>query len=246
MKDHNFWQRVENFVLGKGFYIALALCVAAIGVSGYLLYDAAQGPETPSKPVEGKALVELPDQPPAPSLPKQPSKPAEQKKPDKPVEKKQDKPAEPEQKPEQTPEPKKEEPVVYTWPVNGAVLREFSVETLMQDPTMGDWRTHRGVDIAADAGANVLAIGRGRVSEVYDDGLMGTTVVMKHPDGVTSVCSGLAADVPVAVGDELNTGDVIGTVGNTAIAESGMESHIHLETWRADEPTDPVFYLPLR
>lgn len=246
MKDHNIWQRVEDFVLGKGFYIALALCVGAIGVSGYLLYDTARGPETPPEPVGGKAVVEVPDKPPAPSLPVQPSKPVEQKKTDKPVEKKQDKPVETEQKPEEKPEPKKEEPVVYTWPVNGAVLREFSVETLMQDPTMGDWRTHRGTDIAAEVGANVLAIGRGRVSEIYEDGLMGTTVVIEHPDGVTSVCCGLAAEVPVAAGDELETGDIIGTVGNTAIAESGLESHIHLETWRAGEPTDPVYYLPLR
>ena len=36
------------------------------------------------------------------------------------------------------------------------MLRSFSVETLAYDATMGDWRTHRGVDIAAEAGIEAV------------------------------------------------------------------------------------------
>ena len=32
-------------------------------------------------------------------------------------------------------------------PVQGTILRDYSVETLSLDPTLGDWRTHGGLDI---------------------------------------------------------------------------------------------------
>ena len=41
---------------------------------------------------------------------------------------------------------------VFTWPVQGTILRDYSVETLSLDPTLGDWRTHGGLDIAAAQG----------------------------------------------------------------------------------------------
>ena len=237
MKNQNFRRILERFVLDKGFYIALILCVAAIGISGYLLWDTLEAPVEEPAPVGGGAVVEVP-------VPK-PPRPAEQPVPHPPkVEPKTEiTPVPPEPKP--APEPKPD-PVVYTWPVKGEVLREFTVDALAPDPTMGDWRVHRGLDIAAAAGTQVLAIGRGVVKEVYEDGLMGCCVAVEHPDGVTSICCGLSTALNVAAGDQVETGQVIGTVGNTAIAESAVDSHIHLETWREGEPIDPTFYLPLR
>ena len=43
-------QRISDFMAGKGFYIVLFLCVAAIGISGYYLYTM---PETLSVTVSG-------------------------------------------------------------------------------------------------------------------------------------------------------------------------------------------------
>lgn len=38
MKKRTIWTKIGDFLEGKGFYIVLALCVAAIGGSGYYLY----------------------------------------------------------------------------------------------------------------------------------------------------------------------------------------------------------------
>ena len=35
----NRLEKLGDFVLGKGFYIVLFLCVAAIGISGYYLFS---------------------------------------------------------------------------------------------------------------------------------------------------------------------------------------------------------------
>lgn len=110
---------------------------------------------------------------------------------------------------------------MFTWPVNGAIIASFSVETLLYDETMLDWRTHEGIDLAAEEGTRVLAVAAGTVSQVYEDDLMGVTVVIDHGDGLESVYSILAQAPDVAEGDSVYTGDIIGVVGNTAPAESG-------------------------
>ncbi len=239
MKNRNMLSRLSDFVLGKGFYIALILCVAAIGISCYYLFDLVS-PDLPEpSPVGGGAVVEVPEpQPVQPTLPPQPPKP-ERPKP-------QPKPAPQPEAPKEAPKAEKPEPVVYTWPVKGEVLRGFSVETLALDPTMGDWRTHSGLDIAAAAGSKVLAMAAGQVKEIHTDGLMGTTVVVEHRDGVTSVYCGLEPELAVAAGDAVETGAVLGNVGETAIAESAVDSHLHLETWKDGKAVDPTSYLPLR
>ena len=109
---------------------------------------------------------------------------------------------------------------------------------------MGDWRTHSGVDIAAEEGLKVLAPGKGEVTQVYDDPMMGSTVVISHPDGHSSLCANLG-DIQVAVGDQVDTGAVIGVVGGGAMAESAMPSHLHLEMTAEDGgPIDPLTILP--
>lgn len=238
----NRWKQLADFVLGKGFYIVLFLCVAALGISGYYLIRSVSGSgETPDQTVTGNPTVVLPDSS-AQTAPKAEA-PSEQKTPTK-------QSAVPEQKddPEALPQQQQAQDqtrdVVYTWPVKGELLRGFAVETLSYDQTMGDWRTHAGVDIAAEVGRKVWAAGDGTVSQVYDDPMMGVTVVIEHPDGVVSTYSNLAADPLVAVGDTVETGTEIGAVGDTAIAESAMEPHLHLEMSKEGAALDPVTLLP--
>ena len=117
---------------------------------------------------------------------------------------------------------------------------------LAYDETLGDWRTHSGVDIAASVGTNVLAISAGTVQGVYDDDLMGTCVVVDHGDGLTSIYCNLSAKPTVSEGDTVSTGTVLGVVGETAIAESSRPSHLHLEMAQDGKAVDPVSYLPQR
>lgn len=237
--------KLGDFVLGKGFYIVLFLCVATIGISGYYLMNSfTPGVE---RPAAGTPEVVLPDesgvtQKDTPPLAQAKPKPAEEP----PVEpNKADKP--------QTPAPA-QQPVpvtptastVYAWPVEGEILRDFSVETLAYDQTMGDWRTHSGMDIAAAAGSDVLCMGDGVVKSVFEHDLMGVTVVVDHQNGVVSTYANLEAEPLAAAGQEVERGTVLGRVGATALAESALPSHLHLEVSRDGTPADPADLLPER
>lgn len=249
MKNRKFAEKLGDFVLGKGFYIVLFLCVATIGISGYYLIRTMNPADGEAEPAGGDTSVVLPDSeangpdPVGTILPDpEDTQTAGKAK----VEVPKDDP-EPEKKPtpaDERSEPKKPAALVFTWPVKGAVLRDFSVETLSLDPTLGDWRTHGGLDVAAQQGVKVLAMAAGTVTQVYDDGLMGTTVVVDHGDELVTLYCNLAQQPTVKVGDAVETGTILGTVGSTAIAESGVDSHLHLEAWKDGVPVDPMDYLP--
>lgn len=241
-------EKLGDFVLGKGFYIVLFLCVATIGISGYYLFrTAAPEPNAdPLEPVTGRPEVVLPDTEVHKSqggvLLPQPAQSAAEKQPQ---EQTGQKSGQAQAKAPEAPA-KPKAAAVYTWPVKGEVLRGFSVQTLAYDQTMGDWRTHSGLDIAVEAGIKVLCVSDGVVKAVYQDDLMGTTVVVDHENGVVSTYCNLAAETAVAADQEVDTGTVLGTVGSTAIAESGQQTHLHLEMTQDGEAVDPTVFLPKR
>ncbi len=247
MKNRSFLNKLGDFAMGKGFYIVLFLCIATIGISGYYLLKTVVNDTRATAPAGGNASVTLPDQSVArPTTPKPPeTTPA---KPSVPSPKPAAQPDDPEPVKDDAPQPdtqpsKETLSKVFTWPVQGTVLRDYSVETLSLDPTLGDWRTHGGLDIAAAQGVKVLSISAGTVEQVYTDGLMGTTVVVDHGGGLQSWYCNLADDVLVEAGDTVDIGSELGTVGSSAIAEVGVDSHVHLETLLNGQPVDPREYL---
>lgn len=234
-----FLKRMGDFLEGKGFYIVLFLCVAAIGISGYYLFTSLS-PEEADAAVNAPARITVTPTPATPSQTAAPTpvrtpKPAQTTNPavmaDTPA------PA-PAEGAEQT------APTVFAWPVQGEVLSDFSVETLAYDQTMGDWRVHAALDLAAAAGTEVRAAAAGTVTDLVEDALMGTTVVIDHGAGLTSTYANLAAVPTVEVGDSVLAGDVIGSVGQTAIAESALPDHLHFVMQQDGEPVNPLDYLP--
>ena len=230
-------QSVGDFLAGRGFYIVLFLCVAAIGVSGWYLMSELILPA--EVPVGGPATVTVSTSP-APTVPPT-VKPT-------PVPSARPSAAPTPSAPAPSPSPSEAVSLwggeVYTWPVKGQVISDFSLEVLAYDETMGDWRTHSGIDIAAPVGTQVLAVSAGTVASVEQDDLMGTTVVIAHAGGVESIYANLAAVPTVEAGDQVSIGAVIGAVGTTAVAESARAPHLHFEMREDGESVDPVSYLP--
>lgn len=254
MSKKTWTDRLGDFVAGRGFYIVLFLCIAAIGISGYYLFSTL-GPDEEEATVDAPAQVVVTPTPAATPTPVVTPTPVKPSITPTPTPTATPTPAStpeamstvsPTAEPSATPKPSASKPAasVYTWPVKGEIIHDFSLEVLAYDETMGDWRTHSGLDIAASVGTEVYAVSDGTVEAVYADDLMGTTVVIDHSDGVKSVYSNLAAVPTVEEGDLVSTGEVIGAVGETALAEISREPHLHLEMSANGMEVDPTRYLP--
>lgn len=246
----NLLEKIGAFVTGKGFYLVVLVCVAAIALSGLYLYRSVRGAlEDPDdQPVSGSAsLSPASPRPTVTASPKVTARPNPTPSPSpKPTVTPTPTPAvtaKPSPSPSPSPSPAA---LVFTWPVNGTVISPHCVDALAYDPTMGDWRTHAGIDVSAAIGTEVKAAAAGSVAAIYEDDLYGTTVVIDHGKDLTSVYSNLAAVPTVKVGAKVSTGTVIGTVGSTAPSESRLDSHLHFAMYRSDIAVDPEKYLPER
>ena len=65
----------------------------------------------------------------------------------------------------------------------GRVLNAFSGDELVYNKTLGDWRTHNGVDYACTQGAAVAAPVAGKVVSAGAEGNWGTVVVLEDAAG---------------------------------------------------------------
>ncbi len=133
----------------------------------------------------------------------------------------------------------------YIKPCTGYISKEFSMDVPVYSATMYDYRTHSGIDIACDVGTPVRAATSGVIADVYDDYLLGTTVVIEHADGIKSVYSNLSPELPVGTvkGRAVQTGETIGGVGSSALIESAEVSHLHFEMSRGGTSLDPEEYI---
>lgn len=99
---------------------------------------------------------------------------------------------------------------------------------------------HDGIDLAAPTGSTIRSIASGYV--IYADPLggYGNLVVIRHSTGLTSHY-GHCNQLGVKIGQRVNAGDVIATVGSTGLSTG---PHLHFEIRRNGEPEHPERYLP--
>ena len=138
-------------------------------------------------------------------------------------------------------EPKKE--LVFEKPVEGEIIFEYAAEKLVYSETLKEWITHPGIDIKAERTTIVKAAENGTVKAIKNDPRYGLTVIMEHEDGFVSVYSNLLTAEFVTVGEVINKGQTLGTVGNTATFESVSESHLHFELLKDNKQVDPTIYI---
>ena len=210
---------------GKGYYIALVLCAAAIGITSYVTRPSKdKQPDTPpllqaesaetASSQQTQALEALATEAPEESL--VPSSPPQQTQPEK---------------------------LRTAPPLSGSVTTLYAMDSLSYNETTRDWRVHNGVDYPGELGDPVSAADDGTVISVREDDSLGTTVVLRHTGGYETTYQNLEESVPVQLGDKVVLGQTIGSVGATALTESAIGPHVHFSVAYQDMPMDPADFL---
>lgn len=210
---------------GKGYYIALVLCAAAIGITSYVTRPSKdKQPDTPpllqaesaetASSQQTQALealaTEAPEESPVPSSVPQQTQP---------------------------------EKLRTAPPLSGSVTTLYAMDSLSYNETTRDWRVHNGVDYPGELGDPVSAAADGTVISVREDDSLGTTVVLRHTGGYETTYQNLEESVPVQLGDKVVLGQTIGSVGATALTESAIGPHVHFSVAYQDMPMDPADFL---
>ena len=204
----------------RAIYIALALCVVAAGVTGYLLTNR----KAPTQ--QASANQPVVDVKPPVVTPVKPDLPTQE---------------EPEEEAPPVEAAAELLPQVVS-PLDGTTVTVFSMSELLYDETMADWRTHEGLDIQAAEGDAVKTAAAGEVTSVTQDELMGTTVCITHSGGYVTRYSSLQENPPISQGQQLKAGDIVGYVG-TAAAEATMGPHLHFAVEKDGTLIDPKEYV---
>lgn len=138
--------------------------------------------------------------------------------------------------------PAVEEKPLYTLPIeSGEIIKACALDKLVFSATMNDYRVHTGIDIGAPLGTEVLCYCAGTVESIKSDDFYGVSVSVRHAYDLVTVYSNLSPTLAdgLAVGSELEAGDVIGFVGKTALSESADDPHLHFEMLLSGENIDP-------
>ena len=126
----------------------------------------------------------------------------------------------------------------YWRPVSGQVLAVWSGDELVYNETLGDWRTHNGVDYACKPGEEVFAPVSGTVESLAAEGNWGMVAAIRDAEGRLWRLSALE-DPAVQEGDTVTAGQKLGAAG-AITGESALDPHIHLEVLDGDKYLDPV------
>ena len=227
----------RHSLTGTGLYIALFLGLTALAVAGYWMLLPSSADKTPTNATKPPVTTPITAEPVTPDVPE--VKPEE--------------PAEPVQSVVEVTVSEKEaevtEPVtpvaprLIVSPLSGETVAAFSMDELAYSETLADWRTHDGIDIAAEVGTQVIAACSGVVTAVRDDDMMGTLVTIAHDDGYETTYANLRSSPGVGEGQYVSAGEVIGAVGSSSIAEFSMPAHLHFSVSKDGVPCDPAEFL---
>lgn len=107
------------------------------------------------------------------------------------------------------------------------------------DPLSGRLSVHKGVDFAAKAGSDVVAVAAGVVTASGRRSGYGNTVEISHADGYVTLYAHNQRNL-VQVGDLVQRGQVIAKVGSTGRSTG---SHVHFEVTQNGRVVNPASYI---
>lgn len=220
---------------GAHFYTAVAICILAVGVAGYTTYDSIKhfaGPDEDAlvsktqQKYQAQTTIEPSDDEISSSSYDYSS-----------VMNSFDSKHNDDVQTQETAATAEAATIIY--PTSKDIIKGYSGDTPVFSKTLNDWRVHNGIDLAAEQGSKIKAITNGKVADIFNDELLGTTMVIEHDGGFIAFYSGLGETTLANTGDAVESGQEIASI-NDIPCEAADGYHLHLSIKKDDKFIDPV------
>lgn len=127
------------------------------------------------------------------------------------------------------------------WPVDGAVIMDYSMDQTTYFATLDQYKYNPAVIIAGNVNEKVKAAASGKITAISTNEVTGCTVTMDIGDGYSAVY-GQLKEVPYEVGAYIEAGNTIGFVSEPTKYYSLEGSNVYFELQKDGQPTDPIAY----
>lgn len=122
------------------------------------------------------------------------------------------------------------------WPAHGNISSPYGWR---KDPQNWSDKFHRGIDISASYGSDILASADGTVIFAKNYGGYGNAIIINHGNDITTLY-GHASKLLVRSGNTVKKGQIIGKIGSTG---KSTGPHLHFEIHINGNCIDPTKYL---
>ena len=132
----------------------------------------------------------------------------------------------------------------FVLPVSGSLMKKHDAANQVYSTTMNDYRVHLGIDIVTDESASVYAAADGKIEKIWEDVRMGHCIAIKHNGDSYTIYKNLSETLPegIAEGVSVRSGQLIASVGESAMIEIAEEPHLHFEMTVDNLAVDPLEY----
>ena len=127
------------------------------------------------------------------------------------------------------------------WPMDGNVIMNYSMDATIYHATLDQYKYNPAIIIAGDVNNKVYSVAKGKIVDISQNEVTGTTVTVDLGDGYKAIY-GQLKELNFDVGDYLESGHVIGYVSEPTKYYSLEGSNLYFELQKDGEPIDPIIY----
>jgi len=127
------------------------------------------------------------------------------------------------------------------WPMDGNVIMNYSMNATIYHATLDQYKYNPAIIIAGDVNNKVYSVAQGKIMDISQNEVTGTTVTVDLGDGYQAIY-GQLKELNFDEGDYLESGHVIGYVSEPTKYYSVEGSNLYFELRKDGEPIDPIVF----
>ncbi len=128
------------------------------------------------------------------------------------------------------------------WPIDGNVIMNYSMDKTTYFSTLDVYKYNPAIIISGEVNTKVMAAANGKVTDIAVNEETGNTITFDLGNGYEAVY-GQLKEIPLEVGDVVETNEVIGYVSEPTKYYTTEGSNLYFQLLKDGDPVNPMSYL---